>query len=141
MAVIPVVLRKSVETIIPVTIKNLKTVRNIQIDNEIILSPETMSPALYRAILFDSDNCMVIDSDCTSVSAIKSISINHDVMLDSSVIPVKIQEIALNDNELEIRTNVSGVHFVRYRKLSEVDDLTLAELDDKKLEEIDYIEL
>lgn len=134
----PVVLRSSSETFIPVVIKNLKVTRQIGAENEIWISPEALSLLMNRNVSAETNEIDV--ETCTlTVSAVKNVSVEHDIGILSSASSAISAEIEPAESVIGIQTYDIDILISRYRKLLEADLLTLEELDGMTLEDIDYI--
>lgn len=84
-------------------------------------------------------NSMELES-CVSGSVIKNARAENNVCVSSELSVVKAKSAQLGQSQIGVGSSC-GVVKARYRKLSELDDLSLSELDDLTLFDLDYIVL
>lgn len=140
MKVIPITLRSSPDVLLPVVIRNLKVRRRMSAGmHEIGITPDTVVLSLTRS-LTARESQIGVATDNMKLNAVKNISISHDIGVTSTVRPLILAEIECEDNVIGIDASAAEVRFSRYRKLEEVDAMSLSALDTMALEEVDYIE-
>lgn len=140
MKFIPITLRLTPEEIIPVVIRNLLITKNLQIiPNEIGFDYNKCSVSSIKYGKLQEDIIGISPGDLRT-NAVKHISVAHEIGLTSTIRPLIISEASLIENSIGVESLPVEAGFSRYRRLSEVDAMTLEDLDTMKLEDVDYLE-
>ena len=103
------------------------------------LSTSKISDYVLKKVIHDTD----FKTELTAymdreLSAQKFINTENTLYLFAKMADVLINFIQLNDNEM-IMSCVASAGLKRYRLLYEVDDLSLNDMDEMTLDELDYV--
>lgn len=121
-------------------IKTLRPNYLFAIDNAMILS-ESEAYMYHKKPVSRIDSTLLLENNIENqLSITKSINIAHNAIIQEMIHPTKWKELGLNKIDMTLYSAVSKIDTVKYRKLSEIDELMLEELDNMKLEDIDYVE-
>lgn len=141
MKLIEVVLRDSPVTVIPVTITRLKTMRSIGIKNGLYLSSSVPSAYTKESIHLRGGHDIGMESyDGLIVNSEKKLSLTHDISIESSASPAIISEVGLVGHSISISSEIGDISLGVYKVLSEIDSLSLGDIDDEKLQNIEHTE-
>lgn len=141
MKLIEVVLRDSPVVTIPVTITRLKTMRKISTRNEIYLSSSAIGAYIKESIhIGDAHEMGMGYCGGLNVNSEKKLSITHGVSMESSASPAIISEAGLIGHSISIGSEIGDMRVGVYSTLSEVDSLTLGDIDNEILQDIEHTE-
>lgn len=82
---------------------------------------------------------ITIDSKVTGTKAKKIEAAEGIIQLMVDMTPILIKLIYPEDSDIVLRVDIAGSKLKRYRLLSEMDELSLADFDDMTLDEADYV--
>lgn len=162
---IDIILKNKQTVDIDLVIKNLPTSHTLSLFSEIVLeSAENVGVSVLKSLpkIIHETELLHLEANA---SATKCISIEHGMTFTSSIRSSKEVDILPEGNDLTFESEVIGLDIsrhlssgaevnrmvfssdvldvsgIRYRKLSETDNLILHELDSMSVSDIDHIEL
>ena len=121
---------------IDVFVKNLSKRYQTSVTNE--FSIESDSIRISEGVRFQTaDTAIKLSQNEVSSRAVKTISINNDMVLSSDLVFSRMP-IYMEDNEIVFDSSIA-IKSRSERKLSDMDELSLEEFDDMVLQNIDTI--
>lgn len=112
---------------------------SIYINRQTMKCDMTISTIPNGGLLLGYGNSIIEIAANTSLSEAKYIEAKDQVEIGVAVQDVLNKTVSPDTSELVIISSVEDVNMRRYRKLSEMDDSTIATYDDMSLDNIDYI--